>query len=457
MRSPIGFVVAISSTLCLCLSLGSDMTASASSTPSTITLINLPQPGADTLTLLDDTYLYDNLFQKVGVIAPQTVKIIDSKQVHWGHGEGYLTTMYLIPTWLGERWIVTERGLLGNPKPLVTKVDLSSIEPLYNDPQLLKPTGGQLAPQIVTTVAKWGGNYLIETSSGNKWIRPRTPFLEGVREVQEGVTLSQLTPLVKFPGGFGTGATLTPQTTQVNEVWRNYHRIDSWLGPAWFKLYEGDAADAHQNLIVNYGYRFKDDKDPNLTHLEATVQLGMQTAQESKQAQAAIPAEFKVNFYDAQGQRVATSRTMKVELMNDKIEKIQLLVDGNLENWWGYSTVQIGSMSGMKMDIHPSAAMKIMDPKQSKLRIGDLHVDLDGEYSVIHGQFALAQVGANQVTGRLRFFDANGQLLGTVPLKLTTDLASQGNDSLQAFECVISGNVKTYAEVQLEVDAITPL
>ncbi|MCR8630296.1 hypothetical protein [Paenibacillus radicis (ex Xue et al. 2023)] len=207
------------------------------------TVLALPHPGENTITLLEDTDLYDDQRKKVGMLGPQTVKILKTGEVRWGHGQGYLVPIYLISTWLGDLSIVPNKALRGNPQPLVTKLDLGRIETLYNDPLLSEPSGGKLAPQIVTTKAKWDSHYLIETKSGDKWIRPTFPFLDGVKEVHKEVELSNLTPLMRYPDGLETGSSLSAQTVVVKEEWQNWYRIDSWLGTVWFKLYKADTVD----------------------------------------------------------------------------------------------------------------------------------------------------------------------------------------------------------------------
>lgn len=185
--------------------------------------LELPHPGEDTITLLENTSVYGDQLKEVGLLGPQTLKILETREARWGHAEGYKRPLYLVSTWLGNRWIAPNRALLGNPQPFVKKLDLSGIESLYNDPLLSEPTGGQLAPQIVTTKAKWDNHYLIETRSGDKSIRPIYPFLEGIREVQEEVELLNLTPLMRHPYGLETGSSLSAQAVKVKEVWNNWH------------------------------------------------------------------------------------------------------------------------------------------------------------------------------------------------------------------------------------------
>lgn len=415
-------------------------------------VLELPHPGADTITLLADTSIYDDQRREIGLLGPQTLKVLKTREVRWGHGEGYIRPIYLVSTWLGDRWIAPNLALLGNPQPFVTKLDLSRIEPLYNDPLMTEPTGGQLAPQIVITKAKWDDNYLIETRSGDKWIRPMY-FLEGVREVQEEVELSDLTPLMRFPYGLQTGSSLSAQTVKVNEVWHNWHRTDSWLGPVWFKLYEANAVDAHHILEVDFGYRRKDEKDPKLTIMTVDVKLGPKW----REVKDAMPVDFKLNWYNEKGERVAASRTGHAELNNTEEKSVDLLVDGSLDQGYTYATVQIVRMNDKKSpELDAAAAMDIVDPAQPKFRLGNVSVRQDGEYSVINGQYELDAKGANRVKGRITFTDQKGQVMGTVPLELTTD-AANGKGMPTAFECVFSGGLKYYTNVKLEVDSITSL
>ncbi|MDU0200870.1 MULTISPECIES: hypothetical protein [Paenibacillus] len=416
--------------------------------------LELPHPGEDTITLLENTSVYGDQLKEVGLLGPQTLKILKTREVRWGHGEGYKRPIYLVSTWLGDRWIAPNRALLGNPQPFVKKLDLSGIESLYNDPLLTEPSGGQLAPQIVTTKAKWDNLYLIETRSGDKWIRPINPFLEGIREVQEDVELLNLTPLMRHPYGLETGSSLSPQTVKVKEVWNNWHQIDSWLGPVWFKLYEADAVDARHILDVNFGYQHIDEKDPKLTHMTVNVNLGPKW----REVNEAMTIDFKFNWYNKNGERVAASRTGRVELNGAEKHSVDLLVDGSLDQWYAYATVQIVRINDKKApELDASAAMDIVDPEHPKFRLGNVSVRQDGEFSIINGQFELDTKGSHQVKGRITFTDQKSQVMGTVPLELITDADNPSKGIPFSFECVFSGNLKYYATVKLEVDSITSL
>lgn len=411
--------------------------------------VTLPQPGEDTVTLLEESGLYDDFRRKVGEIAPQTVKVLETRQARWGHGEGYNVTMYLIPTWMGNRWIVQDMMLVGNPKPIDTKVDLGSVEPLYNDPRLTEPAGWSLAPQIVTAKAHWSGNYLIETKSGDKWIRPRYPYLQGVQEVREQVELLQTARLMKYPYYQDTGSELAPQTVEVKEVWRNWHRIDSWMGPVWFRRYEAEAVDEQHRLEVNFGYLRRDEKDPNVQLLTADVQLGPQHREGGSGEQKAAPVEFTVRFYNEAGERIAASRPVRTELLAGRKQPVELVVEGKLDHWFAYATVQ-------SQGIDPHAAMTIADPDHPGLRLGGLNVRRDGEYSVITGQYALEAAEAARVIGRLIFMNGQGVTMGTVPFEAAAPAGFQGKSSQAVFELLYSGNVSGYASVKLEVDTVVP-
>ncbi|MCY9670687.1 hypothetical protein M5X11_38345 [Paenibacillus alginolyticus] len=191
---------------------------------------------AKKITLFENTTLLGENGQTTGIIAPQTVTILDYGQRRVGHGEGYLVPIYLISTWLGKAWIMPDNALLGNQMPVETSLEIFGVESLYSDPGLTKPTGMQLAPQTVKVKAKWDNRYLIETMNGERWIAPRYPALFEVSEVQQEVQLKSTTKLFRSPDGLETGSALSPQKVMVNEVWRDWCRIDSWLGPVWFEL-----------------------------------------------------------------------------------------------------------------------------------------------------------------------------------------------------------------------------
>jgi hypothetical protein len=156
------------------------------------------------------------------------------------------------------------------------------------------------------------------------------------------------------------GSRLSAQTVKVKEVWRNWHQIDSWLGPVWLKLYEAEAVDARRILDVNFGFRHIDEKDPKLTHITVDVKLGPKW----REVQEAMTVDFKFNWYNEKGERVAASRTGRVELNGVEKNSVDLLVDGNLDQGYVYATVQIVRMNDKKApDLDASAAMDIVDSR----------------------------------------------------------------------------------------------
>lgn len=191
---------------------------------------------AKTITLFENTTILGETGQTIGIIAPQTVAILDNSQRRVGHGEGYLVPIYLISTWLGNAWIMPNNALLGNQKSVDTRLEIFGVESLYSDPGLTKPTGMQLAPQTVKVKAEWDSRYLIETLNGERWVSPRYTALFEVKEVRQEVQLKNTTKLFRSPDGMETGSNLSPQMVTVNEVWQDWCRIDSWLGPVWIEL-----------------------------------------------------------------------------------------------------------------------------------------------------------------------------------------------------------------------------
>ncbi|MGG1550156.1 hypothetical protein [Paenibacillus ferrarius] len=197
---------------------------------------------ANTITIFEDTPLLGDDGTTVGMLGPQTVEILKTSQRRVGHGEGYLVPIYQISSWLGNVWMMPFNAALGQPVAAQSNLELMGVEPIYYDPGLTKPTWIQLAPQTVKVKSTWGNRYLIDTPNGDRWISPRYEALYGVEKVKVEVQLQSETKLVRSPWGLETGASLSPQKVTANEVWQDWYRIDSWLGPVWFKLSSSDPA-----------------------------------------------------------------------------------------------------------------------------------------------------------------------------------------------------------------------
>ncbi|MGG1517059.1 hypothetical protein ABE504_16740 [Paenibacillus oryzisoli] len=195
---------------------------------------------ANTITIFEDTPLLGDDGTTVGILGPQTVEILKTSKRRVGHGEGYVVPIYQISSWLGNVWIMPFNAALGEPAAAQSNLELIGVEPLYYDPGLTKPTWIQLAPQTVKVKSTWGNRYLIDTPNGDRWIAPRYEALYGVKEVKLEVQLQSETKLLRSPSGLETGASLSPQKVNVNEVWQDWYRVDSWLGPVWFKLSSSD-------------------------------------------------------------------------------------------------------------------------------------------------------------------------------------------------------------------------
>ncbi|MFD0694565.1 hypothetical protein ACFQZT_10720 [Paenibacillus sp. GCM10027628] len=411
-----------------------------------------PLPSAKTITLFETTSFYDDHLKEIGELSPQTVTILGTRSVRAGHGEGYTRYYYQIATWLGPMWISPDNAEFDQAVPLVTNIDLGNLQPLYEDSGLTKPTGGKLAPQIVTAKAKWGSRYLIETKAGEKWISPVYPSLVGVQEVDEEVQLTHETELMRNPISFGTGASITPQTVKVKEVWNDWHRIDSWMGPVWFKLHGLQAADRNDDIEVAFTNWYSDKTNPHLTQMEAEVQLGPKW----RDRKEAAPVGFQVSFYSVRGEKLAASSGVTTELSNGSERKtVKFTVDGDIRQY-AYATVQVGMLFGNIMnDVQPAAEMSIADDAHPELRLGTLQVRRDGVFSVIQGQFQLDRAGAAEVTGRLTFADSEGKVLGIAPLRIKVDADFPGKSRLRVFECVVPNNVMNYKSVKLEVVSLT--
>ncbi len=404
---------------------------------------------AKTITLFENTTLRDETGKAIGIIAPQRVSILETSQRRIGHGEGYSVPIYLISTWAGKAWIMPENALVGEQKPVESNLELFGVESLYSDPGLTKPTGIQLAPQMVKVKAKWDNRYLIETINGERWIAPRQQFLSGVREVQQEILLKSTTKLFRYPYSLETGSAISPQKVKVNAVWRNWYRTDSWLGTVWFKLHELEASDEQNQVEVDFSYRYFDPTSRK-TAINVMTQLGPSWSGHKE----SIPVEFSVWFYNELGQRIGISDGATTSLIYGEQTNIRLSVDNDITKY-AYATIHIGMLSGQTHnDLNTSDPMELADPSQPALRLGAIHIRQDGEYSVIQGQFQLDKKGQNRVKGSLAFLDSNGKVLGKAPLDLATDTSFPGKGTMRAFEAVLSEDITGYTDVKLQVTSV---
>ncbi|NEW07999.1 hypothetical protein GK047_18530 [Paenibacillus sp. SYP-B3998] len=408
-----------------------------------------PAPSAKTITLFEDTSFYDVYRKEVGLLSPQEVTILNTKLLRVGHGEGYLRSFYQISTWMGLMWISPDNAEFDHAEPLITNIDLGSIQAIYDDPGLTQPTGGALAPQIVTTKSKWGSRYLIKTKSGDKWIQPGYLSLIGVKEVDEEVQLPYETVIVRNPTTFQTFASITPQLVNVKEVWRNWHRIDSWIGPVWFKLHELDAVDRNDDVEVGFTY-WNFDPSSGSTHMKAEVQLGRKWHDRNEPAQVG----FQVLFYSALGERLGVSNSVTTEVATGAGRQvIDLTVNDNISDF-EYATVQVGRLFGSIVnDVQPSEPMLITDAAVPELRLGGIQVRRDGIYSVISGQFQLDEAtDRTSIKGQLSFIDRTGNIMGTAPFQIQPDTNLVGKDRIYSFESVAPANVLEYSSIKLKIN-----
>ncbi|NHN35496.1 hypothetical protein [Paenibacillus agricola] len=191
----------------------------------------------ESLTLFETTALRDDHGVEVGSISPQQVRVLQTSSIRRGHGEGYRVPMYLISTWLGDKWIVPDNALKGSEEKFDTYLELSHEERVYEDPGLLSEKG-MIGKQTAKVLSRWGGRYKIATSNGERWIAPRWSAVTGVKLIQADIQLKAQTKLFSFPNEYDTGASISPQLMHVTAEWQDWYRADSWLGPVWFQNFE---------------------------------------------------------------------------------------------------------------------------------------------------------------------------------------------------------------------------
>lgn len=170
-------------------------------------------PSTDnSLMLFETTALRDDHGLEVGSVSPQQVSVLQVCSIRRGHGEGYRVPMYLIFTWLGDKWIIPDNALMGSEEKIDTYLELSHEERLYDDPGLLSEKG-MIGKQTVKVLSHWDGRYKIATSDGERWIAPRWRAITGVNLIQADVQLkaraNAITSLTKMTPNLGE-ATIFP-------------------------------------------------------------------------------------------------------------------------------------------------------------------------------------------------------------------------------------------------------
>jgi len=212
-----------------------------------------------TMTLFETEKLYDDRMNEVGAISPQQVSILRRTTFRAGHGEGYRLTKYLIPTWMGDLWIVPNNGLAGSKERHETDVGFGAAVKLYTDPGLTQPSGETFGPGMLRTIAKWGDRIQVKTTQGDRWLSlMNLDVFLGVRTAQGVLTLQEPTALYAFPQGTNLGASLVPQDVRVTKVWRDWYQTDSWLGPVWFRpaLTEAEKNKMHIDHLLGPLYEY---------------------------------------------------------------------------------------------------------------------------------------------------------------------------------------------------------
>ncbi|MBP1993058.1 hypothetical protein [Paenibacillus eucommiae] len=397
----------------------------------------------ESLMLFETTALRDDHGLEVGAVSPQKVRVLQTSSIRRGHGEGYLVPMYLISTWLGDKWIIPNNALKGSEEKIDTYLELSHEEKLYADPGLLSEKG-TIGKQTVKVLSRWDGRYKIATSDGERWIAPRWLAVAGVNPIKADVQLKERTKLFYFPNEYDTGASVSPQLMHVTAVWRDWYRADSWLGPVWFRLHELDAVDGGDNVEVGLGARYFDGKQ---TQIRAQVQLGTKWREQSK----TIPAGFRVAFYDDKGERIGVSSEATVRLISGKQTTVDLTVDQDI-NQFAFAIVELGMFNGKITNlIAPGDPMAVVDAANQDLRIGAIQVRQEGAFGVIAGQYAYKLAGAHHLLADLSFLNADGKSIARMPLSLVFDDAYPGSGALRPFEAVVPADITKYASVSLKV------
>ncbi|MDF2658013.1 MAG: hypothetical protein K0Q94_804 [Paenibacillus sp.] len=401
----------------------------------------------ESLTLFETTTLRDDQGLEVGSVSPQQVRILQISSIRRGHGEGYLVPMYLISTWLGDKWIIPDNALMGSEEKMDTYLELSHEERLYDDPGLLSDKG-VIGKQTVKVLSRWDRRYKIATPDGERWIAPGGSAITGVNPIQADVQLKAQTKLFRFPNEYDTGASVSPQVMHVTAVWRDWYRADSWLGPVWFRLHELDAVDAGDNVEVGLGARYFDGKQ---TQIRAQVQLGPKWREQSE----TIPVSFNVAFYDDKGDRIGVSSGATVHLAGGEPTTADLTVDQNI-NQFALAIVELGMFNGKIVNrIAPGDPMAISDAANQVLRVGAIQVRQEGAFSVIVGQYEYKLGGAHRLLAELSFLDADGKSIARMPLSLAFDDAYPGSGALRPFEAVVPTDVTKYASLSLKVLEVT--
>jgi hypothetical protein len=212
------------------------------------------------LWLSKNVRLYDSPFSDTSTglaLSSQTVHVL-------AHYRSKFTNSYLVETWAGKKWLVDLANNFFPVTKIHEQIELTTTISIFDTPMPYNGEKGVFSPQIVTAFQKYNEWYLVVTSNGvEAWINKKFAQPEGVKQTNESVKVSVITPLQKYPYVYeiNMGA-IAPQTVKAFETWispegESWFHIHSWQGDAWIRTVKS------QQLTKESAMEIAKQMDPN--------------------------------------------------------------------------------------------------------------------------------------------------------------------------------------------------
>lgn len=133
---------------------------------------------------------------------------------------------------------------------------------LYTDPFENDLLTASLSPQKVKAIEKTrdGRFYRINTWMGPHWIKPNNVIIGEMKKIDRIIPLTERVHLYTTPfEDKMTNHSLSPQNVYVIEQWKEYLKINTWLGPMYIKHNIPEPVSFNKNMVLTertilYGY-----------------------------------------------------------------------------------------------------------------------------------------------------------------------------------------------------------
>jgi len=158
-------------------------------------------------------------------VAPQTLKIT-----------GKFGNWYRVKTWVGDKWIKqTADFMTSDPVTDSTRITLTKNTNVYSLPSSNTTLLFSVAPQTVTSVAKYNNWYKIHTWKGDYWILPSN-FLTGEAvDSSFDLLIMEKNSIYSSPTAIKSDSVIGPQVVHVKKTWADWYQIQTWLGDKWLR------------------------------------------------------------------------------------------------------------------------------------------------------------------------------------------------------------------------------